>query len=163
MMDALIGDGMAAPAASERELALTRVLDAPRELVFELWTKMEHALHWWGPRGFTTVSCTMDVRSGGAWRRVLRAPDGSATIKFGSYCEIVPPELLVFTYADEDPVTGETGPKTMVTVTFADQGGKTRLTLRQKLFESVALRDSHQGGWAGALDRLAHYLETTTG
>ena len=72
---------MAAPTSdsttsAERELLLTRTLDAPRALVFRAWTEPEHLARWWGPQGFTTPSCTMDVRPGGAWRICMRAPDG---------------------------------------------------------------------------------------
>ena len=147
----------AAIVGAERELVITRVFDAPRRLVFKMWTAPEHLVRWWGPRGFTTISGRMDVRPGGAWVRHMRAPDGSEHRKHGIYREIVPSERLVFTYATED-AAGHSDPTTLVTVTFADLGGKTRLTLRQTLFESVAARDSHLSGWASCLERFAEYL-----
>ena len=152
---ATIADAPAA--ATERELVMTRVFDAPRRLVFKLWTEPEHLVRWWGPRGCTLISGRMDVRPGGAWFRHMRAPGGTEYRKHGVYREIVAPERLVFTYVTDD-AAGNPGPETLVTVTFADLGGKTRLTLRQALFETVAARDDHLGGWTGALERFAGYL-----
>jgi uncharacterized protein YndB with AHSA1/START domain len=143
--------------SDERVLVITRVLDAPRDLVFAAWTDERSAAQWWGPKGFTSVSCTMDARVGGAWRRVMLSPDGVEHRARGVYREILSPELLVFTYAWED-AAGRLGHETLVTLTFRELGGKTELTLRQELFETVAARDDHRGGWAGCLDRFAQYL-----
>ena len=128
----------ARPATSmpEHELVITRVLDAPRSLVFKAWAEADRAARWWGPQGFTTLSCEMDVRPGGAWRRRMRAPDGTVHCKRGVYHEVVAPERLVFTYADEN-ADGTSGHETLVTVSFAEHGGKTRLTLHQAAFNSI--------------------------
>lgn len=142
---------------AERGLVVTRVFDAPRQLVFEAWTQPEHAARWWGPQGFTTISCEMDVRPGGVWRRCMRSPEGVEYRKRGVYREIVEPERLVFSYASED-TDGNCGHETVVTVTFADLGGKTRLTLHQAVFETVAECEGHQGGWTSSLERFAEYL-----
>lgn len=142
------------------ELVLERVLDAPRRLVFQLWTAPEHAARWWGPRGFTLLACAMDVRPGGAWRRVMRSPEGTVHVKRGMYREIAEPERLVFTYTDEEP-DGSLGPETLVIVTFAEAAGKTRLTLRQTGFASAATRDGHRAGWTTCLERLADHLAAT--
>ena len=147
----------AATVAAERELVITRVFDAPRRLVFKAWTAPEHLVLWWGPRGFTTIWGRMDVLPGGVWFRVMRASDGSEHRKRGVYREIVAPERLVFTYLTED-AEGNSGPETLVTVNLADVDGKTRLTLHQALFESVAARELHRGGWTGCLERFAEYL-----
>jgi uncharacterized protein YndB with AHSA1/START domain len=122
-----------------------------------MWTEPEHLVVWWGPRGFTTISGRLDVRPGGAWSRSMRASDGSVIRKHGVYREIMAPERLVLTYITDDGA-GKPGPETLVTVTFADLGGKTRLTLRQTGFQSVAARDDHRRGWTGALERFAAYL-----
>src|SRR5712692_7136395 len=103
---------------TERELVITRVFDAPRSLVFKAWTEPDRAVRWWGPQGFTTISCEMDVRPGGAWRICMRSPNGSDEWQQGVYREIVEPERLVFTYAFED-ASGKPGHETLVTVTFA--------------------------------------------
>lgn len=139
------------------ELVVERVLEAPRALVFAVWTRPEHAVRWWGPQGFETVSLAMDVREGGAWRRVLRAPDGALYVKHGVYREIVPPERLVFTYVNDD-AEGRAGPTTLVTVTLAEEGARTRLRLHHTLFETRQDRDDHQGGWTSAARRMADYL-----
>jgi uncharacterized protein YndB with AHSA1/START domain len=147
----------AATASTGRELVVTRIFNAPRRLVFKMWTEPDHLARWWGPPGFTTISGQIDVRPGGAWFRAMRAPDGSEIRKRGVYRQILAPERLVFTYFTED-AAGNPGPETLVTVTFADCDGKTRLTLHQAFFESVAARDDHRGGWAGSLERFADYL-----
>jgi len=149
----------AAARAAEPELTISRVLDAPRSLVFKVWTAPEHLARWWGPQGFTTLSCAMDLRPGGAWFRRMRSPGGRLHTKRGIYREIVAPERLVFTYADEDE-DGELGPETLVTVTFEEHGAKTRLTLRQSGFETVSARDGHYGGWTSCMERFAEYLAT---
>ena len=147
----------AAALSGERELVITRIFDAPRRLVFKMWTEPEHLVRWWGPSGFTTISGRMDVRTGGVWSRSMRAPDGRVIRKHGVYREIVTPERLVFTYVTDDPV-GNPGPETLVTVTFTDLGGKTRLTLHQGGFESVVAGEAHHGGWTSCRERLAEHL-----
>jgi uncharacterized protein YndB with AHSA1/START domain len=147
----------AAALAAERELVINRVIDAPRSLVFKIWSQPEHLVRWWGPKGFTAPSCEMDLRPGGAWRACIRSPEGTEHRMQGSYREIVEPERLVFTFAWEDD-EGKPGHQTLVTVTFAEQDGKTRLTFHQATFESVESRDSHHGGWSECFDRLEDYL-----
>ena len=144
------------------ELHIDRLLDAPRHLVFTVWTKPEHAAMWWGPQKFTVISCKMDVRPGGSWRKVMRRADGFTVVKFGAYREVVEPERLVFTYRDEQP-DGTLTPETLVTVTFTEEAGKTRLRLHQMGFEELASRNGHVGGWTSAMERLAHYLATAEG
>ena len=142
---------------AERELVITRVFDAPRRVVFRAWTDPEQLARWWGPRGFTTIFSHGDVRPGGAWRRRIRSPEGTEHTGRGVYREIAAPERLVFTYAWEDAAENP-GHETLVTVTFDDLGDKTRLTLRQAVFESMTSRDSHRGGWTSCFDRFAEYL-----
>ena len=143
--------------SGERELVITRIFAAPRQLVFKAWTEPERMMQWWSPRGFTTTSCTVDLRPGGAWRCCMRSPEGTEHTERGVYREIVEPERLVFTHAWED-ADGKPGHETLVTVTFAEHGGKTTVTFHQAVFESVAARDSHQEGWGEGLDNLAAYL-----
>ena len=149
----------AADLCAERELVITRIFEAPRQLVFKMWTEPEHLVRWWGPRGFTTISGRMDVRPGGAWSRLMRAPNGTVIRKHGIYREIVAPDRLVLTYVTDD-LAGNPGPETLVTVTLADLDGKTRLTLHQTGFESVLAREAHHGGWISCLDRFAEHLST---
>jgi len=147
----------AATESAERELLITRVFNAHRSLVFKAWTEPQHLVHWWGPQGFTLPSCTLDLRPGGTYRFCMRSPEGVDHWLQGIYREIIEPERLVFTYAFED-ATGKPGHETLVTVTFAELGEKTKLTVHQAVFESVTVRDEHVRGWTEALDRLAGYL-----
>ena len=150
----------AAATTADRELVVTRILDAPRQLVFQAWTEPDRVARWWGPQGFTTLSCNMDVRLGGTFRVCMRSPEGVEHRKQGVYREIVEPERLIFTFAWED-AEGKPGHETLVTVSFAEQGAKTKLTLHQAIFETVARRDEHQRGWTSTLVRFAEYLAKT--
>ena len=146
-------------AGLDREIVVARVFDAPRRLVFRAWTDPELAVHWWGPKGFTSISCEMDVRPGGRWRRRMRSPDGSLRCARGVYREIVAPERLLFTYAWED-ADGRPGRETLVRVSFIERGRRTELTLRQGFFATMTASDSHRDGWTGCLERFAEYLGT---
>ena len=143
--------------AAPPELVISRVFGAPRALIFEAWTQPEKAARWWGPQGFVTLSCEMDVRRGGVWRLSMRSPEGTVHTKRGVYREVVEPNRLVFTYAWED-ADGSPGHEMLVTVSFAEHGTATKLTLHQTGFESVAARDSHRDGWTSCIQRFADYL-----
>lgn len=111
--------------ASDQEIRLTRLFDAPRHLVFEAMTRPEHVRQWWGRLGdgYSVPVCEIDLRPGGAWRFVNRHPKGEAAF-YGEYREIAPPDRLVFTeiFAEfPDSVS-------VVTAEYTDEGGKTRLT-----------------------------------
>ena len=142
---------------AERVLVITRVFDAPRELVFKAWTDGRLARNWWGPRDYPAVALEMDARPGGAWHGRLRSVDTGQELPLGGvFREIVAPDRIVFTFKwDEE---GERGLETLVTVTFAEQGGKTLMTFRHEPFQSVEERDGHRGGWSSSFDRLADYV-----
>jgi uncharacterized protein YndB with AHSA1/START domain len=149
-----------AQTTSEREIVIERVLNAPRELVFEAWTNPKHLPHWWGPTGFTTTTHEIDVRPGGVWRFIMHGPDGTDFNNRIGFVEIVKPERMIYSHG-EDGAPGQFH----VTVTFVSQDGKTRLTMRS-LFASAAERDkvvkeyhAIEGG-NQTLDRLAEYLAT---
>ncbi len=146
--------------ARGHELCLTRVIDAPRAVVFEVWTTPEHLAEWWGPTGFTLPDCQLDFREGGAFRFHMRAPSGDDHWLHGLFQEILEPERLVFTFA-WGTAEGATGPETVVTVTLEEIGGKTRLTLRQTGLESDTSKRDHADGWAEQLERLAAYAPLT--
>lgn len=149
-------------ATKERELVITRLLNAPRELVFKAWTDPKLAMRWWGPRDYPATRMQMDVRPGGTWRHCLTSKeDGRELWQHGVFREIVAPERLVFTFVWEED--GERGMENLVTVTFADEGGKTRLTLRQAPFQSVEERDGHGYGWNSTFDRLEEELPPLIG
>jgi uncharacterized protein YndB with AHSA1/START domain len=143
---------------SDQEMVITRVFDAPRELVFACWTETEHLQHWQGaPRGFTVMSSESDIRPGGFFRICMRSPEGVDRWLEGGYREIVKPERLVYTHVWLD-ANKKRGQETLVTITFAERDGKTELTLRQTGFASVEARDGHGYGWRSALDVLVDYL-----
>jgi len=145
--------------AGEREIVLTRVFDAPRELVFDAWIDPEHIGEWWGPNGFTTTPIEMDVRPGGMRRFVMHGPDGTDYDNRMVYTEITRPERIAYLHGrdiDDDPGRFE------VTVTFVDLGGRTELTMRMVL---ATAEDRAQKVKFGAvklgyqtLDRLAAHL-----
>jgi len=143
--------------SSDRELVIERVFDAPIDLIFKVWTDPEHMKMWWGPRGYTTLSCEMDLRTGGAWRVRSRHSDGSETTEQGVFREIVKSERLVFTHAWADE-KGKPGHETLVTLTFEEVNGKTKQTFHQAVFTSVESRDGHLEGWSQSFDMLAEYL-----
>jgi uncharacterized protein YndB with AHSA1/START domain len=142
-----------------RDLTITRVFDAPRAAVFRAWTEPELIARWWGPQGFTTTAYDIDVRPGGVFRLSMRSPEGTEHRKIGTYREIVAPERLVFSFAWEDE-DGNPGHETIVTVRLAALGAKTRLTLHQEIFASVAARDDHRAGWTSCLERFASFILT---
>jgi uncharacterized protein YndB with AHSA1/START domain len=143
--------------AAKPELVITRVFDAPRELVWRAWTDPAAAVKWWGPKGFTVPDYKTDSRPGGAWRVCMRSPEGEDHWAHGVYREIVEPERLVYTWVWEKGARDEK----LVTVTFAEDGPtKTKLTLHQAAFETVEDRDEHREGWTESLDRLAEYVRS---
>lgn len=143
---------------TEREVVITRALDAPRELVFQAWTDPKHLARWWGPNGFTNPVCETDVRPGGAWHIVMRSPSGDEFPCGGVYREVVAPERLVFTNdaLDRD---GKVIIKGLTTVTFAEQDGKTKLTLQTRGTAMVAYAAAYlkgmEAGWTQSLEKLA--------
>jgi uncharacterized protein YndB with AHSA1/START domain len=145
----------------ERELVLTRVFDAPRDLVFRAWTEPTRMAQWWGPRGFTNPVCELDVRPGGVWRIVMRGPGGIEVCATGEYREVVAPERLVFTNNAMD-MAGNLLLEGLTTVTFADDGGKTRMTLKTRAVGRVPqapqMLAGMEIGWSQSLDRLGEFV-----
>ncbi|MBA2597629.1 MAG: SRPBCC family protein [Chloroflexia bacterium] len=145
---------------SDREIAMERVFDAPRELVFAAYTDPAHIPHWWGPRGLTTTVDTMDVRPGGTWRFVHRDQDGAEYGFHGEYREVVPPERLVSTFEFE----GMPGHVLVDTATFTEVDGKTKVTVTSLFASGEDLQGMMDSGMeAGAReswDRLAELLST---
>jgi NADPH2:quinone reductase len=153
----------------EQALVITRTFDAPRGLVFQAWTEPERVMRWWGPKDFTTPICEIDLRPEGGYRYCMRSPEGQDFWAQGVYREIVEPERVVCTdtFADEkgNPVSPEhygMSPEwpaeTLVTVTFTEHAGKTRLTLQHSPLKPGRERDMCRQGWNESLDNLADYL-----
>lgn len=146
---------------SDREIVITRTFDAPRELVFRVWTTPEHVRRWYG----TLTECTIDLRPGGAWRYVISEPDGGEHPFTGVYREVVPPERLVYTEAYD--VEGLRDHPALVTLSFDERDSRTTMT-SVSLYESREYRDGHlasgmESGMVEALDRLAELLTTLRG
>jgi len=152
-----------------QKLVITRLFDAPRELVFKAWTDPEMFKQWWGPKSFTSPVCKMDLRVGGKYLASMRSPDGQDIYSTGVYREIVAPERLVFTdsFADEH---GNVVPgshygvddfplELLVTVTFEDVGGKTKMTLTQAGVPAGEHGELTQQGWNESFDKLAELLK----
>jgi uncharacterized protein YndB with AHSA1/START domain len=142
---------------AEREITITRVFDAPRATVFRAWTDADQLAQWWGPKGFTNPVCEVETRVGGAIRIHMRSPDGSVYPMKGEFREIVPPERLVFTNIALD-AAGNHIIEGLTTVTFAETGGKTTMTLhtrgRAVVDYAVAYLQGMEMGWTGSIDKL---------
>jgi uncharacterized protein YndB with AHSA1/START domain len=138
----------------------TRVLDAPRTLVFDMWSDPKHLAQWWGPDGFTTTTSAFDLRPGGVWSFVMHGPDGRDYQNRIVFEEVVRPERIIYRHSgagDTESVQFRT------TVTFEDLGGKTRLTLHARFptpedRERVIRDYGADKGMVQTLARLADYL-----
>ena len=104
---------------ADRELRISRVVNAPRELVWEVWTNPDHIKNWWGPTGFTNTIDKMEVKPGGVWEFVMHGPDGTDFKNKSIFKEIIKPELIIFEHVS--------GPKFLTTVRFEEEGKKTKI------------------------------------
>jgi uncharacterized protein YndB with AHSA1/START domain len=162
----------ARPSTVEPALVIERIFDAPREMIWTAWTEPDRFMRWWGPKDFTCPHSEIDLRVGGKYLFCMRGPVGSDFDKdfwgTGVYREIVPPERLVYTdsFADEH---GNVVPAShygmsdmplemLVTVTFEDLGGKTRMTLRHEGIPAGPDREGAGQGWSQSFDKLADEL-----
>jgi uncharacterized protein YndB with AHSA1/START domain len=151
----------AAP-SSDRELVLARIIDAPREKVFQAWTEPKLLEQWFAPLPYTTSVAELDVRPGGANLVVMCDPDGHEFPNRGVYLEVVENELLVFTDAYTQAWEPSHKPFMTVILTFEDEGGKTRYTARARHW-TVADRETHEKmgfheGWGRCADQLEALL-----
>ncbi|HXK32417.1 MAG TPA: SRPBCC family protein [Dehalococcoidia bacterium] len=145
---------------SEREIALSRSIDAPRALVFEAFADASHLARWWGPDGFTTTTRAFEFRVGGVWDYTMHGPDGTDYPNWIEWREIVPPERIVARHGSraDDPEAF------VSTFTFVDRDGGTEVTLRSvfptKAQRDLVIREFHaiEGG-EQTLRRLAGYVE----
>ena len=145
---------------SDREIVMTRVVDAPRRLVFEAWTNPEHLPRWMlGPEGWTMPVCEIDLCPGGSWHFVWRRSDGTEMGMHGVYREIAPPERLVSTES-----WGGNWPETLNTLILSEEDGKTTITntvlYPSKEARDAALKTGMKEGVSESFDRLAQYLRT---
>ena len=154
---------------------ISRLVDAPRERVWKAWTEAEHLKHWWGPQGFKLHTCKVDLRPGGVFHYGMTTPDGKDVWGKFIYREIKAPQRLVFIVSFSDPKGGVTRHpwndnwplETLSTVTFEEQGGKTKVTVQwipadsasdaeRKSFDEG--RPGMKQGWGGTMDQFADYL-----
>ncbi|REE83857.1 uncharacterized protein YndB with AHSA1/START domain [Paenibacillus taihuensis] len=162
--------------AEESRLVISRTLQAPRDLVFRVWTEAEHLKHWWGPVGLDLEVIKLDVSPGGIFHYSMTAPDGNKMYGKFVYYEVDAPEKLVFanSFADAEgntirpPFSDEFPLEVMNTLTFAEQDGQTTITLQggphngspaeHAFFK--AMHESMQGGFGGTFKQLEDYLAT---
>ncbi|MBW0435646.1 SRPBCC domain-containing protein [Leptospira yasudae] len=154
----------------DRELVLTRIFDAPRKLVYKVWTQPKHVAQWWGPKDFTNPVCEIDLRVGGEYRLTMRSPDGNDYPVKGVFLEVIENEKIVRTdLMDEHPIewmetlnkelgNEQASPNYVETVTFEDYENKTKVTIHSR-FQSNAVRDAFRNmgmveGWTESLVRF---------
>ena len=147
---------------ANRELSITRLLNAPRELVWDVWTNPQHITHWWGPIGFSTTTQEMNLKPGGVWRFIMHGPDGRDYSNKIVFIEVKKPEFLEYKHSGEDATEDI---RFHVTINFEKLGNKTKITMRS-LFDSpeelerVIKEFGAKEGMYQHVDRLEKYLET---
>jgi uncharacterized protein YndB with AHSA1/START domain len=150
---------------AEREITLVRTFDAPRELVFSMWTDAKHLAQWWGPLHFDNPVCEAEARAGGPILIHMRGPHGSAHVMAGAYLEITPHTRIVFTTSVDD--NGVRLLEGYNVVTFEEAGGKTTMTLRAKVsgFAETAkiMVGGFEVGWAQSLEKLEALVASRRG
>lgn len=148
--------------AATPTLSITRVLDAPRSLVWKAWTDPAHVSRWWGPHGCTVSLDEADRRPGGHFRREMRTSEGAVVVVTGTFEEVVSEQRLVTVGVLERP--GSPPLTTRMTVTFEDRDGKTELTIVQTSAEFNAdYIASANIGWAQAFEKLEAHLASEQG
>lgn len=144
---------------TDREIAISRLLDAPRELVYRVWTQPEHIAQWWGPNGFTTTILHMDVRPGGEWKFIMHGPDGTDYNDLIVFTEVTPPERLTYEHSDWE----DTMHFSSETVFEEQPDGKTLVTMRSVFKTPEILREMVEQvgaieGGNQTLDRMVAYI-----
>jgi uncharacterized protein YndB with AHSA1/START domain len=157
-------DGKTTPSTEDRDLVLTRVIDAPPEKVYKAWTDPTQLTRWFAPAPWTTSRAEMDVRPGGSSLVVLKGPDGSEFPNRGVYLEVIPNKRIVFTDAYTEAWEPSRKPFMTGILTFEDLGGKTRYTARVRHW-TVEDREAHEKmgfhqGWAICAEQLAKLVES---
>jgi uncharacterized protein YndB with AHSA1/START domain len=151
----------AAALPNERTVEITRIIDAPRALVFRMWVEPEHMAQWWGPKSFDNPVCEIDGRPGGKILIHMRGPGGTLYPMTGEFLEVVEPERLAFMAYAED-LAGQRLLESRTVVTFEDVDGRTRLTVRAHAVGLVPIAPQMlagmQAGWSGSLDKLAELV-----
>lgn len=145
----------------KKELSQSRILNASRDLVWNAWTDPKQLVQWWGPQGFTTPVCEIDVRPNGAIYIEMKGPDGTIYPMKGNYLEIIKPERLVLTSAALDK-EGKSLFEELTTINFTEEGGKTKFEMVSKFSkvtpEGEPYLEGGEDGWTQTIDRLEEYL-----
>ncbi len=156
-------------ATATRDVLITRIFDAPRKLVWQAWTEPEHVMRWWGPKDFTSPVCKIDLRIGGQYHFCMRDQNGQDYWSKGVYLEIIPMTKIMATDSFSD-AEGNTIPASqyglpedwpnelLVTMTFEDLDGKTKLTIRHQGIPDGQMKEMTSAGWNESLDKLADML-----
>ncbi len=161
---------MATVVKNTTDLSITRIFDAPRELVWKAWTEPKLFMRWWGPRGFTSPVCKIDLRVGGKYLNCMRSPEGQDYWSTGVYRDIVSMERIVCTdcFADDQGnvvpashygMPGDWPLELMMTATFEENNGKTKMTLRHEGIPAGTMSDNTRAGWNESFDKLAESLK----
>ena len=147
------GSNEARDYAPEEELKITRIFDAPRELLFRILAEPEHRVRWWGPEGYALSHCEVDFRVGGAWSVAMKRVDGYEHWVRGSFTEIREPSRLCFTYVNDYDQH-----EMLVEMDFIDLDSRTEMRFRQAPFRTLDERDGHGWGWNSTLELLSDYV-----
>jgi uncharacterized protein YndB with AHSA1/START domain len=165
-------DDATVAAQADQARVITRIIQAPRELVWNAWTEPEHFMRWWGPKGYTSPSCRIDLRVGGSYLNCMRSPRGNDYYTTGVYREIAEPRRIVYTdsFADRDGNViaatafglGADFPlETLVTVTLDElDDGATRMTMTHEPLPAGESYDNTASGWNQSFDKLAASLRS---
>jgi uncharacterized protein YndB with AHSA1/START domain len=152
-------------APGERVILISRVVDAPRDLVFEAFTNPKHLTRFWGPKGFDCTDCKVDLRVGGTFSIMMRGPDGNSYPATGVYEDVTPPEQIVYsgTANEGHPCGGGIPPRSTVTMRFTEEGArKTKIVVHSLLQTSAdkdaAIAGGFSIGWNDSIDRLEAFL-----
>ncbi len=140
--------GQSVSEAGPRELTMSHLFDAPPALVWKAWTEPERLVHWWGPPGTETRVARFDFRVGGAFRIEMREPDGTTFVCHGTFREIDPPRRLVYAGVAEPGLPCGVPPRSLVTASFEEEAGKTRLTLHTRFAETADRQAAIEAGYA---------------
>lgn len=155
--------------AATKDLVITRIFNAPLELVWRAWTDPKHVMRWWGPVPFTSPAATIDFRVGGRFLFCMRSPEGEDYWTLGVYREIVPHERIVYSDYFSDAqgnivpaahygLPGDWPEETRVTLTFEEHNGKTKMMLRHAGIPAGESSEMTESGWKTSLDKLAESL-----
>lgn len=153
--------GQTSPAG--REIVITRVFDAPRDMVWDAWTDAGQIVKWWGPHGFTLTIDEMDVRPGGVWKSTMRGPDGAQYLNDCVFTEVARPRLIAYRLIAGGKRGGGVQEPMDASWTFEAQGDKTKVTLRMLFrtpaaLERFVLEYKAVEGGNETLERLRRYL-----